>query len=115
MNNTIHVYRQRHIFHGDNPIGKYHVPTRTIRLGTAHAAHGNAVKAHYLRNFGIVTKLLISDEELQRRLALWTAPEPPLKSGYWKLYVDHVLQADEGVDLDFLVGMRGAFVPKDNH
>ena len=45
----------------------------------------------------------------------WKAPEPPLASGYWKLYVDHVLQADEGADLDFLVGKRGAFVPRDNH
>jgi dihydroxy-acid dehydratase len=60
-------------------------------------------------------QLLISDEELARRLANWKAPEPPLLSGYWKLYVDHVLQADEGADLDFLVGQRGAFVPKDNH
>ena len=59
--------------------------------------------------------LHISDEELARRLAKWTAPPPPLASGYWKLYVDHVLQADEGVDLDFLVGKRGAFVPRDNH
>ena len=60
-------------------------------------------------------QLLISDEELARRLALWTAPPPPLSSGYWKLYVDHVLQADEGVDFDFLVGKRGSFVPRDNH
>ncbi len=60
-------------------------------------------------------QLLISDEELAARLAKWVAPPPPLSSGYWKLYVDHVLQADEGVDLDFLVGQRGAFVPKDNH
>jgi L-arabonate dehydrase len=60
-------------------------------------------------------QLLISAEELARRLALWTAPPPPLSSGYWKLYVDHVLQADEGVDLDFLVGKRGSFVPRDNH
>jgi len=60
-------------------------------------------------------QLLISDEELQARLAQWQAPEPPLKSGYWKLYTDHVLQADQGADLDFLVGQRGAFVPKDNH
>jgi dihydroxy-acid dehydratase len=59
--------------------------------------------------------LHISDEELQRRLATWTPAAPPLASGYWKLYVDHVLQADEGVDLDFLVGKRGAFVPRDNH
>ncbi|MBU3738256.1 MAG: dihydroxy-acid dehydratase, partial [Rhodoferax sp.] len=57
----------------------------------------------------------ISDEELARRLAQWQAPEPPLASGYWKMYVDHVLQADEGVDLDFLKGRRGAFVPRDNH
>ncbi len=60
-------------------------------------------------------QLLISDDELKARLAKWVRPEPPLKSGYWKLYVDTVLQADEGCDLDFLVGKRGAFVPKDNH
>jgi dihydroxy-acid dehydratase len=60
-------------------------------------------------------QLLISDAELQARLSKWQKPEPPLKSGYWKLYVDTVLQADEGCDLDFLVGKRGAFVPKDNH
>ena len=58
-------------------------------------------------------QLLISDEELKARLSKWVRPEPPLKSGYWKLYVDTVLQADEGCDLDFLVGKRGAFVPKD--
>ena len=60
-------------------------------------------------------QLHISDEELASRLASWTAPPPPMSSGYWKLYVDHVLQADQGVDLDFLVGKRGAFVPRDNH
>ena len=60
-------------------------------------------------------QLLISDEELAARMAKWTAPPPALSSGYWKLYIDHVLQADEGADLDFLVGQRGAFVPKDNH
>ena len=45
----------------------------------------------------------------------WRRPPPPLESGYWRLYVDHVLQADRGADLDFLVGKRGAFVPRDNH
>ena len=59
--------------------------------------------------------LHVSDEELAARRATWRAPEPPLQSGYWKLYIDHVLQADQGADLDFLVGQRGAFVPKDNH
>ena len=59
--------------------------------------------------------LHVSDEELARRRAAWVAPKAPLDSGYWKLYVDTVLQADEGADLDFLRGKRGAFVPKDNH
>jgi L-arabonate dehydrase len=54
----------------------------------------------------------ISEDELARRLSEWQRPEPPLASGYWKLYVDHVLQADQGADLDFLVGSRGAFVPR---
>jgi L-arabonate dehydrase len=59
--------------------------------------------------------LHVDDAELERRRAAWAPPTPPLSSGYWKLYIDHVLQADEGADLDFLVGRRGAFVPKDNH
>jgi dihydroxy-acid dehydratase len=54
----------------------------------------------------------ISDEELATRMKDWKRPAPPLGSGYWKLYVDHVLQADQGADLDFLVGRRGAFVPR---
>jgi L-arabonate dehydrase len=59
--------------------------------------------------------LQVSDEELASRRAAWKPPPAPLDSGYWKLYIDHVLQADEGADLDFLVGKRGAFVPRDNH
>jgi L-arabonate dehydrase len=54
----------------------------------------------------------ITDDELARRMASWVRPAPPLASGYWRLYVDHVLQADLGADLDFLVGRRGAFVPR---
>ncbi len=59
--------------------------------------------------------LHVDDAELARRRALWAAPPPAMQSGYWKLYIDHVLQADEGCDLDFLRGMRGSAVPKDNH
>jgi L-arabonate dehydrase len=58
--------------------------------------------------------LEVSDEELERRRALWTKPASPLR-GYVKLYVDHVLQADQGADLDFLVGSSGAPVPRDSH
>ena len=59
--------------------------------------------------------LHVDEAELAQRLAAWTAPPPAMTSGYWKLYIDHVLQADEGADLDFLRGMRGSAVPKDNH
>jgi len=59
--------------------------------------------------------LHVDDEELARRRQAWSAPAPAMTSGYWKLYIDHVLQADEGADLDFLVGQRGDAVPKDNH
>jgi len=59
--------------------------------------------------------LEVGDEELARRRRAWTAPQPPMSSGYQKLYVDHVLQADKGADLDFLVGGRGADVPRHSH
>jgi L-arabonate dehydrase len=59
--------------------------------------------------------LHISDEEMARRLKAWTPPKPPMDSGYWKLYIDNVNQADEGVDLGFLRGKRGSAVPRDNH
>jgi L-arabonate dehydrase len=60
-------------------------------------------------------QLLVSEEEISKRQARWKAPSAPLDRGYWKLYFDHVLQAHQGADLDFLVGKSGAFVPRDNH
>jgi dihydroxy-acid dehydratase len=60
-------------------------------------------------------QLLVSDAELRKRKAKWKKPQPPLERGYWRLYFDHVQQADKGADLDFLVGKSGAFVPRDNH
>ena len=57
----------------------------------------------------------MNDEELARRKADWRAPEPAMTGGYQSLYVAHVLQADQGADLDFLVGRRGAAVPRESH
>jgi dihydroxyacid dehydratase/phosphogluconate dehydratase len=59
--------------------------------------------------------LEVSDAELAERRKGWTPPPAPMPSGYQKLYVDHVLQADKGADLDFLVGSRGAGVPRESH
>lgn len=94
----------------------------TAVLHTApEAAAGGALAL--VRNGDLITldvagrrlHLHVDDAELAARRAAWTAPEPRLNSGYWKLYTDHVQQADEGADLDFLRGQRGAFVPKDGH
>jgi dihydroxy-acid dehydratase len=59
--------------------------------------------------------LHVEDGELARRRAAWTAPASHGERGYVKLYVDHVLQANHGADLDFLVGRSGSAVPRDNH
>ena len=56
----------------------------------------------------------VSDEELARRRQFWQAPESPAR-GWYKLYVDHVLQADQGADLDFLVGASGSVVKRESH
>jgi dihydroxy-acid dehydratase len=57
----------------------------------------------------------VSEDELAQRRAAWEAPPAVATRGYVKLYIDHVLQADRGADLDFLVGHSGSAVPPDNH
>lgn len=57
----------------------------------------------------------VSDDELALRRAAWSAPDPVVARGWTRLYVDHVLQADQGCDLDFLVGSSGDAVPRENH
>lgn len=44
----------------------------------------------------------ISDEELERRRAAWVKPEPRYERGFGKMYSNHVLQANEGCDFDYL-------------
>jgi dihydroxy-acid dehydratase len=61
----------------------------------------------------------IDDEELARRLAAWRpageAVGGKIGKGYAWLHQNHVLGADRGADLDFLIGCRGAPVGKDSH
>jgi dihydroxyacid dehydratase/phosphogluconate dehydratase len=47
--------------------------------------------------------VLLGDAELERRRAAWTARRRD-ERGYRRLYADHVMQANEGCDLDFLRG-----------
>jgi dihydroxy-acid dehydratase len=59
--------------------------------------------------------LHVDEKELQRRRKLWKPPPPHADRGWVQLYCDTVLQADRGVDLDFLVGNSGAKVGRESH
>jgi L-arabonate dehydrase len=59
-------------------------------------------------------RLLVADGEIERRLKDWRPPPLP-SGGYQRLYIAHVSQADQGCDLDFLVGCRGAAVARESH
>jgi len=48
--------------------------------------------------------LRVADDELARRRTQWKPRPPHFTRGYGKLFLDHVLQAEEGVDFDFLKG-----------
>jgi dihydroxy-acid dehydratase len=59
--------------------------------------------------------LEVPDDELARRREAWTPPPRAATRGWTWLYTEHVLQADQGVDLDFLVGGSGHQVGRDSH
>jgi dihydroxy-acid dehydratase len=61
--------------------------------------------------------LQVSNEELARRATdpALARPASPYVRGWAKLYVDTVLQADRGCDLDFLVGASGEAVSRESH
>ena len=59
--------------------------------------------------------LEVPGEELEVRKRTWEPTEPESNRGYVRLYIEHVNQADEGCDLDFLVGGSGAAVPRESH
>jgi dihydroxy-acid dehydratase len=59
--------------------------------------------------------LLVDDAELAARRAQWQPDPPHYTRGYAKLYIDHVLQADRGADLDFLVGKDTRLVTRESH
>jgi dihydroxy-acid dehydratase len=62
-------------------------------------------------------ELLVSDEELADRRRAWEAARKPseFQRGWYRLYIDTVLQADKGADLDFLVGRSSSEVTRESH
>ena len=57
----------------------------------------------------------VPQAELARRRASWAPAVTLAESGYVRLFQEHVLEADEGADFDFLRGKRGADVPPGSH
>jgi dihydroxy-acid dehydratase len=60
-------------------------------------------------------ELEVPEAELARRRAAWTPPASHATRGWVKLYEEHVMQAHQGCDLDFLTGKSGAAVPRPAH
>ncbi len=59
--------------------------------------------------------LLVEEEELSARRAYMSTPLPDYQRGYIKLYIDHVLGAERGADLDFLVGKDTRIPQRESH
>jgi L-arabonate dehydrase len=57
----------------------------------------------------------VSDAELTRRRQQWQPALNRMKGGYQQLYVERVMQASAGADLDFLIGCRGDDIPRESH
>ena len=56
--------------------------------------------------------LHVSGEELARRRAAWKQPAPRFQRGYGAMYSEHIGQADEGCDFDFLAGTQKTAEPE---
>ncbi len=53
-------------------------------------------------------ELKVSGSELKKRLKSWKPPEPHYVRGYGRMFLDHILQANDGCDFDFLRATNGA-------
>ena len=59
--------------------------------------------------------LLVPEDELAKRRGKRKSKLPDYERGYARLYIEHVLQADKGADLDFLVGKDTRPVMRESH
>jgi len=57
----------------------------------------------------------VAEGELAKRRQAWKPPPSEYERGYARLYIDHVMQAHQGADLDFLVGKSGSKVARESH
>jgi len=87
-------------------------PEAAIKGPLAAVQNGDEIKVDVENG---IMELLVSDEVIKERLEQYSPVLPDVTSGYQKMYIDHVMQADTGADLDFLVGRRGSKVKRHSH
>ena len=87
-------------------------PEAAVKGPLAAVQNGDQIKIDV--NGGLM-ELLVDKEIIEKRLENYNPVLPEVKSGYQKMYIDHVMQADKGADLDFLVGRRGSEVKRHSH
>ena len=87
-------------------------PEAAVKGPLAAVQNGDFIEVDV--NKGILS-LDVPNAIITKRLEEYLPVLPEIKSGYQKMYIDHVMQADKGADLDFLVGKRGAEVKRHSH
>jgi Dehydratase family len=95
--------------HGDRRLHERHHSSRCDRRSRRRAATARALRRAVEddalpRESETVGNLKVSDDELARRKAAWKSRPPHFTRGYGRLFLDHVLQANEGCDFDYLKG-----------
>ncbi|HEY5633210.1 MAG TPA: IlvD/Edd family dehydratase [Burkholderiaceae bacterium] len=78
-------------------------PEAAVGGPLAHVRTGDRIRLSVARR---ELSLLVSDDELARRAEEQPVTVPEASRGYRKLFVEHVMQADRGVDFDFLARPR---------
>ena len=87
-------------------------PETAVKGPLAAVQNGDIIELDVNRG---VLNLLVDEKIIKKRVDSYKPVLPDIKGGYQKMYVDHVMQADKGADLDFLVGKRGDKVKRYSH
>ena len=87
-------------------------PEAAVKGPLAAVQNGDLIEIDV--NQGIMN-LSVDEETIKNRLDNYNPILPEISGGYQKMYIDHVMQADKGADLDFLIGKRGAEVKRHSH
>jgi len=87
-------------------------PEAAVKGPLAAVQNGDEIKVDVENN---TMQLLVDDKVIGERLKNYVPVLPDIRGGYQKMYIDHVMQADKGADLDFLIGRRGSEVKRHSH